>query len=76
MTEANAKILLVVDDDSLRRVLEFLLSEEAGHSMVSESDGREALRSYSAEDFDCVITDWRMPKIRPDPIPGELIKRP
>ncbi len=62
MKEANAKILLVDDDDSLRRVLEFQLSE-AGHSVVSESDGREALKSYSAEDFDCVITDWRMPKI-------------
>jgi len=62
MKEANAKILLVDDDDSLRRVLEFQLSE-AGHSVVSEGDGREALKSYSAEDFDCVITDWRMPKM-------------
>lgn len=62
MTKAPAKILLVDDDDSLRRVLEFQLSE-AGHSVISESDGREALRSYSAEDFDCVITDWRMPKM-------------
>ena len=62
MTKAPAKILLVDDDESLRRVLEFQLSE-AGHSVVSESDGREALRFYSADDFDCVITDWRMPKI-------------
>jgi DNA-binding NtrC family response regulator len=62
MTKAPARILLVDDDDSLRRVLEFQLSE-AGHSVVSESDGRGALRSYSAEDFDCVITDWRMPQI-------------
>lgn len=62
MTTLAAKILLVDDDDSLRRVLEFQLTE-AGHSVVSESDGREAIRSYSAEDFDCVITDWRMPKM-------------
>jgi DNA-binding NtrC family response regulator len=62
MTKSAAKILLVDDDDSLRRVLEFQLAE-AGHSVVSESDGREALKSYSAEDFDCVVTDWRMPKM-------------
>lgn len=62
MTEANAKILLVDDDDSLRRVLEFQLSE-AGYGVVSESDGCEALSRYSGEEFDCVITDWRMPKM-------------
>lgn len=62
MTKTPAKILLVDDDDSLRRVLEFQLSE-VGYSVVSESDGREALTLYSADDFDCVITDWRMPKI-------------
>ena len=62
MTKSAATILLVDDDDSLRRVLEFQLSE-AGHSVVSESDGRDALRLYSAEDFECVITDWRMPKM-------------
>lgn len=62
MTKIPAKILLVDDDDSLRRVLEFQL-EEAGYEVVSESDGREALKLYSAEGFDCVITDWRMPKM-------------
>lgn len=62
MKKSPAKILLVDDDDSLRRVLEFQLSE-AGYEIVSESDGREGLKRYSAEEFDCVITDWRMPKM-------------
>ncbi|HMM78834.1 MAG TPA: sigma-54 dependent transcriptional regulator [Pyrinomonadaceae bacterium] len=62
MTGASAKILLVDDDDSLRRVLEFQLTG-AGHIVVSESDGREALKQYSNEAFDCLITDWRMPKM-------------
>lgn len=62
MTKAAAKILLVDDDDSLRRVLEFQLIE-AGYEVVSESDGREALKLFSAEEFDCLITDWRMPKM-------------
>ena len=62
MTKVPAKILLVDDDDSLRRVLEFQLSE-AGYSVTSESDGREALKQYSSADIDCLITDWRMPKM-------------
>ena len=62
MTKGPAKILLVDDDDSLRRVLEFQLIE-AGYAVVSESDGREALKLFSAEEFDCLITDWRMPKM-------------
>lgn len=62
MARANAKILLVDDDDSLRRVLEFQLIE-AGYEVVSENDGGAALRRYSAEGIDCVVTDWRMPKL-------------
>ncbi|MGB7070665.1 MAG: sigma-54 dependent transcriptional regulator [Pyrinomonadaceae bacterium] len=62
MIKSAAKILLVDDDDSLRRVLEFQLIE-AGFEVVSESDGREALDRFSGEEFDCVITDWRMPKM-------------
>jgi two-component system NtrC family response regulator len=62
MSTVSAKILLVDDDDSLRRVLEFQLSE-AGYVVVSASDGREGLNRYSEEVFDCLITDWRMPKM-------------
>ena len=62
MKNTPAKILLVDDDDSLRRVLEFQLLE-AGHSVISKGDGIEALEVYSSEDFDCLITDWRMPKM-------------
>lgn len=62
MLNAAAKILLVDDDDSLRRVLEFQLNE-AGFEVVSESNGAEALDRFSREEFDCVITDWQMPRL-------------
>lgn len=62
MTKSAANILLIDDDDSLRRVLEFQLSE-AGYVVMSESDGRNALKLFSTEEVNCVITDWRMPKI-------------
>ena len=58
----KARLLLVDDDDSLRRVLEFQLAE-AGYEVTSEADGGEALRKFSGEEFDCLITDWRMPKL-------------
>ena len=54
--------MLVDDDESLRRVLEFQLVE-ADYEVVSEGDGTEALKRFSAEEFDCVITDWRMPRM-------------
>lgn len=62
MKNRPAKILLVDDDDSLRRVLEFQLLE-AGYSVTATGSGREALEFFSKEDFDCLITDWRMPQM-------------
>ncbi len=62
MSSRTAKILLVDDDDSLRRVLEFQL-DEAGFSVHAVSDGRQALELFADQEFDCLITDWRMPKM-------------
>lgn len=55
-------ILLADDDENLRRVLEFQLSE-AEYSVSVAQDGAEALELFSENDFDCVITDLRMPKL-------------
>lgn len=62
MKNSDIKILIADDDDSLRRVLEFQL-QEAGFQVVAASNGAEALEMFSGEDFDCVITDWRMPQL-------------
>ncbi len=62
VSTSKARLLLVDDDDSLRRVLEFQLVE-AGYEVTSEADGGEALQKFSGEAFDCLITDWRMPKL-------------
>lgn len=58
----KAKILIADDDDSLRRVLEFQF-QDAGFAVVAVSNGAEALEMFSGEDFDCVISDWRMPQL-------------
>lgn len=62
VSTSKARLLLVDDDNSLRRVLEFQLVE-AGYEVTSEADGGEALQKFSGEAFDCLITDWRMPKL-------------
>ncbi|HEY0657858.1 MAG TPA: response regulator, partial [Pyrinomonadaceae bacterium] len=55
-------ILLADDDDNLRRVLEFQLSE-AGYKILTAADGAEAFEIFINNNFDCVITDLRMPKL-------------
>ena len=54
--------MLADDDMNLRRVLEFQLNE-AGYNVSTAQDGVEALEIFTNNDFDCVITDLRMPKL-------------
>ena len=63
MKTENPKTILLVDDDaSLRRVLEFQLVE-AGFQVVTAADGETALEIFEKAQIDCVITDLRMPKM-------------
>ena len=55
-------ILLADDDENLRRVLEFQLSE-AGYQVSTAANGARALELFTENDFDSVITDLRMPKL-------------
>jgi len=56
-----ARLLLVEDRDSLRRVLSRALAEE-GHEVVAEADAPPALaRLAGGERFDLVLTDLRLP---------------
>lgn len=54
------KILIIDDDASLRRVLEYNL-QEAGYHVVTASDGEEGLRLFTEETPELVITDMKMP---------------
>ncbi|RME40751.1 MAG: sigma-54-dependent Fis family transcriptional regulator [Deltaproteobacteria bacterium] len=59
---ATEHILLVEDDDSLRRVTEYQLSE-AGYEVVAVESGEAALEALAQDRFDLVLTDVRMPGI-------------
>lgn len=54
------KILVIDDDVSLRRVVEYNL-QEAGYQVLSASGGEEGLRLFSEEVPALVITDMKMP---------------
>ena len=56
---ASARVLVVDDDASLRRLLGIRL-ERAGYEVESAADGREALAQVASRCPDLVITDLRM----------------
>jgi two-component system NtrC family response regulator len=56
------KILIVDDDASLRRVLEYNLAEE-GYAVATACSGEEALAALGKGAFDLVVTDIQMPGI-------------
>ena len=55
-----ARILLIDDEDGLRKMLRRAL-EEKGHSVTEAREGREALRLHRLNPADLVITDIQMP---------------
>ncbi|WP_305041056.1 sigma-54-dependent transcriptional regulator [Geoalkalibacter sp.] len=57
---AKATILIVEDDVSLRRVLEFSL-EESGYRVLTAADGSAGLETFRRENPPLVITDIAMP---------------
>lgn len=58
-----AKILIIEDEASIRRVLAKILAEENDQYLISEAaDGEEGLEKIKTEDFDLVICDIKMPK--------------
>jgi len=56
------KVLLIDDDESLRRVTEYSL-HSAGFQVLSAADGKQGLASFVADEPQVVITDIQMPGI-------------
>ena len=63
MTQQTAATLLLIDDDeSLRRVVEFNLRED-GYRVLTAGSGSDGLRLFQAETVDVVLSDIRMPQM-------------
>jgi DNA-binding NtrC family response regulator len=56
------KILLVDDDASVRRVLQFKL-EKKGFAVETAANGADALRQLKKQPFDLLLSDIRMPEM-------------
>jgi len=54
-----ARVLVVDDDASLRRIIEYNLAEE-GYSVATADSAEDALRALSRTTFDLVLTDIKM----------------
>jgi two-component system NtrC family response regulator len=59
MAKTNT-VLVVEDDDGLRRVLEYNLQEE-GYAVITAADGPLGLHAFDDARIDLVLTDVRMP---------------
>ena len=59
-----SKILIVEDEEAIRRVLTKILSEEnKGYQVQEAKDGLEGLTSAKNNDFDLILCDIKMPKM-------------
>lgn len=59
----KTKTILVIDDDeSLRRVVEYNLRDE-GYEVLTASDGTSGLQLFQGNNVDVVLTDIRMPEM-------------
>ena len=59
--EKMARILLVDDDDFVRRPVQMNL-QRAGHEVDEASNGKDAVVAYRERPYDVVITDLIMPE--------------
>ena len=63
MHKSEPKTVLVIDDDeSLRRVVEYYLQEEA-HHVLTAADATSGLQAFQGQPVDLVLSDVRMPEM-------------
>jgi len=61
--DRKPRILVVDDEDGIRKLLAGLLATRNGCEVTEACDGLEAYRIISEQDFDVVITDLSMPNM-------------
>jgi len=60
--DSHARILVVDDDESIRKVLTTILEEE-GYSVETAESGREAIRKSNEKFYNLALIDIRLPDI-------------
>ena len=71
MLNINMKILVVDDSATMRRIVSNVLSMLGFANITTAINGKEALQALGSDDFDLVVSDWKM-----EPINGlDLLKK-
>ncbi|WP_395665354.1 ATP-binding protein [Methylocella sp.] len=67
--------ILLIDDDQVDRaaVRRMLARSGLAHELVEAADGAAGLRAAQAQDFDCVLLDYRLPDVDAFDLLAELI---
>ena len=65
------RILLVDDQSSVREAISLLLSLDE-HTVVEAGNGAEALELFRRSQFDLVITDFEMPKMKGNELAAKI----
>ncbi len=60
MAENKARVLIVDDEERIRRLLKMYMEKE-GYDIVEAEDGESALSKATGEDFDLILLDVMMP---------------
>src|SRR4051812_31396438 len=55
--------ILLVEDNPVNQKVAARLLEKHGHAVVAAWNGKEALRTLAAQDFDLVLMDVQMPEM-------------
>lgn len=58
----NPRILVIEDDESIRKVLEEYL-DQLGFQVITAADGLEGLDLIKQENYDLIISDIRLPYV-------------
>ncbi len=57
-----SKILLIEDEEAIRRVLKkILLEEDASHEVHEAADGKQGIATFGSGEWDLVFCDIKMP---------------
>ena len=62
MYKRQAKVLLIEDEENIRKIISYDL-RKAGHTIVESGDGQEALDIALKQPFDVLIIDWMLPHV-------------
>lgn len=69
----TASILVVDDKEAMRDVLRKFLAAE-GYTVETAADGRDALAKFTAERYELVLTDIKMPALNGAELLAEILK--